>query len=132
MKRASTIIVISLLFALSSSGIAQTTSSANADDTVKVQSKVRQYADSKKRVVVTTISGNKSKGYITTFDSDKFTISDPKAGRSETFKFSDVRKVGKSGGLSAGTIIAIASLGAAAAIVYGVVLAPCRNEGGCF
>jgi hypothetical protein len=122
--------VICLLTVLMSSGFAQI--SPQSSDIAKIKSKVTHYEASKKRVVVVTRSDEKTKGYVTGFDDDTFTVNDPKSGQTSTFQYSSVRAIRKSGGLSTGHIIAIAAGGAGFAIIYATLGRRCRNEGGCF
>jgi hypothetical protein len=122
--------IICLLTVFVSSGFAQT--SVETGDIAKIKSKVTKFAASKKRVVVVTRSDEKTKGYVTGFDDDKFTVSDPKSGQTETFQYSSVKKINKNGGFSTGHIIAIAAAGGGFAIIYATLGRRCRNEGGCF
>jgi hypothetical protein len=122
--------IICLLFVFASSGFAQI--STKPSDVAKIKSKVTQYAASKKRVVVITRSDEKTKGYITGFDDDKFTVNDPKSGQTSTFQYTSLKKIRRSGGLSTGHIIAIAAAGAGAVILLATFGRYCRNEGGCF
>jgi len=101
-------------------------------ETGRVQSRVKQFAGTKKRVVVVTNYSEKFKGYITSYDDEKFTLEPSGSGQSLTFRFNSVKKVQKSGGLSVGSIAAIVGAAAGAAILIGVLTMPCRNEGNCF
>ena len=131
MKRILTAI-ISLFFAFSSSGFAQSAISAADADTVKIRYRVRAYAASKKRVIVTAgLDHRTTKGYVDTFDDEKFTLSNPKSGHSQTFRYADVRKIQKSRAFSPLAIATLAAFGAGAAILIGAVGIRCRNEGGC-
>ena len=117
-----------LIFVFGSSVIAQT---AGNPDTADVAAKIKRYADSKKKITVTPISGEQVKGYVSAFDQDKFTVTDSKSGSSSTFRYADVRRVRKTNSFTSGGIIAIVAAGAAAAVVIGLVGVRCRNEGGC-
>lgn len=129
MKRVSSSIIC-LLFVFAWSGFAQT--SGETSDIAKTKLKVAKFAASKKRVFVVTRSDEKTKGYITGFGDDKFTVNDPKSGQTSTFQYSSVKRVRKSGGLSTGLIAVIAVAGAGAVILLATVGRRCRNEGGCF
>jgi len=126
-----TSIALSFLLLFTSSGFSQTANPTAARDTAEIQARVKKFAESKKLVAVYTISGQRSKGKITSFNSDGFTLADHKSGREETFRYADVSKVDKSGWLSTGSIIAFAAVGAGAVIVLTFVGLRCRNEGGC-
>ena len=117
-----------LILVSGSSVIAQT---SGDPDSAEVAAKIKRYADSKKKVTVTPISGHQVKGYVSAFDQDKFTITDSKSGSSSTFRYADVRRVRKTNSFTTGGIIAIVAAGAAAAVVIGLVGVRCRNEGGC-
>lgn len=122
--------IICLLSVLMSSGFAQT--SAETSDIAKTKLKVAKFAASKKRVFVVTRSDEKTKGYITGFDDDKFMVNDHKSGQTSTFQYSSVRRIRKSGGPSKGLIAVIAVAGAGAVIILATFGRYCRNEGGCF
>ncbi len=110
---------------IASSGYAQTAGSA------KVREKVKKYSDAGKKVRVTSTIGETTKGVIVRYGDSDFTLRDAKGGTERVFEYSKVTKVQKSGGLSTATIVTIAALGAAGAIVAGFVLKRCSNEGGC-
>jgi small nuclear ribonucleoprotein (snRNP)-like protein len=128
MKNILTLFLIVLLLT-GSNALAQ--SIGQSTDGSKIQSKVKQYSDSKKRVVVTTISGDKVKGHIASFDQEKFTVVDSKSSQTREFRYTEVRNISKSGGLSTGAIVAIAAAGVGATILLVTLGKYCRNEGGC-
>ena len=126
------IILTALLMALLLTGSnLQAQSEAQSTDVSNIQSKVKQYSDSKKRVIVTTTSGEKVKGHIKGFDQEKFTVVDSKSSQTRELRYADVAKVSKSGGLSTGAIVAIASAGVGATILLVTLGKYCRNAGGC-
>jgi len=92
-----TSIALSFLLLFTSSGFSQTANPTAARDTAEIQARVKKFAESKKLVAVYTISGQRSKGKITSFNSDGFTLADHKSGREETFRYADVSKVDKGG-----------------------------------
>lgn len=102
------------------------------DNAAQIKAQVlKRGTNETKRVVVKTVDGRSFKGYISRIDSDTFDLTNSKTKQISTFTYRDVSQVKKSGGLSTGSIIAIAG-GAAAAIVVGVIVGTyCRNEGGC-
>ena len=127
MKKILTLLILSFLMC-SSSSIAQMSGDGGS---AEIASKVKRYADSKKKITVTPISGDQVKGYVSTFDREKFTITDSKSGQATTFRYGDVKRLRKTNSLTTGGIVAIVAAGAGAAIVLGLVGIRCRNEGGC-
>lgn len=128
MKR-SICILVCFVFVLTSSGFGQVVSETKEQS--ELRSKVIQFQASKKRVIVFSRLGEKTKGTVESVDDQQFTIIDGKSGTKSTFKFTDVKKVRKNSGLSTTTIIVLAGVGATAAILLGVLSVRCRNEGGC-
>ena len=125
-------LVVSILLLLASTNFAQSMGAPLTGETGPIQSRVKQFAGTKKRVVVVTNYSEKFKGYITSYDEEKFTLDHSGSGQSQTFRYNSVKKVQKSGGLSVGSIAAIVGVAAGAAILIGVLTMPCRNEGNCF
>jgi sRNA-binding regulator protein Hfq len=110
---------------------AQTQDEKTASSIAKVKSSVlkRQTKD-KKRVKVIMLNGSELKGYISQAGEDSFELTDSKTKQSNSIFYKDVAKV-RGNGLSKTAIISLAAVGAAAAVVLIVVLAPICNEGGC-
>jgi hypothetical protein len=97
----------------------------------KVKSKVREIGvNDKKRVEVKLRNNTKFKGTISAIETDSFTVSDAKTGSTQTFAYTDVREVKKTGGISPLTWGIIAGAAAAAVIVSVVVLYPVLCDGG--
>ena len=126
MNRTITLFISVLLLAVSS-GFSQTGAAPTVSVNEQVQSRVKQYSGSKKRVVVVTRFGEKFKGIITSHDDEKFILELSNSGQSDTFRYDGVKKVYKSGGLSAGSIAAIAGAGGAAAILLGLLSVRLRS-----
>jgi len=76
------------------------------------------------------LNGSELKGYISQAGEDSFELTDSKTKQSNSIFYRDVKKVGGNG-LSKTAIISLGAVGAAAAVVLYVVLAPICNEGGC-
>lgn len=123
--------VLLILTFLSSSGYAQT-SRANSDaDTAKIKSRVKKFADENKKVKVTTSFDEEAQGRITKYTDSDFTLMDSKTGTEKVFEYNNIWRIDRKRAMSPGSIIAIAAAGAAAAIIAGVLLKRCANEGGC-
>jgi hypothetical protein len=98
--------------------------------TEKVKTKVRELGvNDKKRVEVKLKNNTKFKGNINAINSDSFTLSDAKTGTTQTFAYSEVKEVKKSG-ISALTWGIIGGVAAAAVIVSVTVLYPVLCDGG--
>jgi len=124
--------IISIIFVFSSTLFAQSTAGTTGDGAAKIQSKVKEFAASRKRVTVTAgLDQRITKGYIGVYDDEKFTLDNPKTGQTVTFQYSNVKKIVKSRAISTLAIVTIAAAGSGAAILIGLVSARCRNEGGC-
>ena len=110
---------------------AQTQSDQTASSIAKVKTAVlKRGTGENKRVKVKMLNGTELKGYISKAGDDFFELTDSKTKQSRSIFYRDVAKV-KGNGLSKTAIISLAGLGAAAAVVLYVVLAPICNEGGC-
>ena len=110
---------------------AQTQTDKTASSIAKVKTAVlkRQTRDNK-RVKVIMLNGSELKGYISQAGEDSFELTDSKTKQSNSIFYRDVKKV-RGNGLSKTAIISLGAVGAAAAVVLYVVLAPICNEGGC-
>ncbi len=110
---------------------AQTQTDKTASSIAKVKTAVlkRQTGDNK-RVKVIMLNGSELKGYISQAGEDSFELTDSKTKQSNSIFYRDVKKV-RGNGLSKTAIISLGAVGAAAAVVLYVVLAPICNEGGC-
>lgn len=123
--------IFSATLLLTSVGFAQTSGKNSSSAEEKIRSKVQKYAESEKKVVVTTTFGDRSKGRIVRFDTSGFILKDLKTGAENTFQYGKISKVEKIGGLSTASIVTLAAVGAGAAIIIGFIGVRCRNEGGC-
>ena len=110
---------------------AQTQADRTASSIAKVKTAVlkRQTGDNK-RVKVIMLNGSELKGYISQAGEDSFELTDSKTKQSNSIFYRDVKKV-RGNGLSKTAIISLGAVGAVAAVVLYVVLAPICNEGGC-
>ena len=110
---------------------AQTQADRTASSIAKVKTAVlKRQAGGDKRVKVIMLTGTELKGYISQAGEDSFELMDSKTKQSRSIFYRDVAKV-RGNGLSKTAIISLGALGAAAAVVLFVVLAPICNEGGC-
>ncbi len=110
---------------------AQTPADKTASSIAKVKASVlKRGTGENKRVKVIMLSGTELKGYISQAGEDSFELTDSKTRQSRSIFYKDVAKV-RGNGLSKTAIISLAAVGAAAAVVSYVVLAPICNEGGC-
>ena len=81
-------------------------------------------SDSNNLAEVKMVTGEKRKGRINSVETDSFTFSETKSGKSQTIAFSDVDQLKKSRkGLSTGAWIAIGA-GAAGAVLFFTFLLP--------
>lgn len=103
---------------------------AQTDDYTKVRAQAVKYENKKKSVKVEMRIGYTQKGRISRAGSDSFDLTDSKTGKVSTILYKDVAGI-KRGGLSVGTIAAIAGLAAGGIIITSLLLVRCRNEGGC-
>jgi uncharacterized membrane protein len=110
---------------------AQTQTDKTASSIAKVKTAVlkRQTGDNK-RVKVIMLNGSELKGYISQAGEESFELTDSKTKQSNSIFYRDVKKV-RGNGLSKTAIISLAAVGAVAAVVLYVVVAPICNEGGC-
>ena len=122
---------LTILLLLVSSGFAQTRDTSVTAENEKIHSRAKRYSGLNKRVVVVTRTGEKFKGRVTSFDDERFTLEQSGTGQTLTFQYNGVKKLHKSGGLSAGAIVAIGGAATAAAILLGMYVKYCKNEGGC-
>jgi hypothetical protein len=76
------------------------------------------------------MNGSELKGYISQVSENSFELTDSKTKQSRSIFYKDVRKV-RGNRLSKTAIISLEVVGAVAAIVLYVVVAPICNEGGC-
>ena len=110
---------------------AQTQTDKTALSIAKVKASVlKRGTGENKRVKVLMLNGTELKGYISQSGEDSFELTDSKIGQIRSIFYKDVQKV-RGNGLSKTAIISLAGVGAAAAVVLYVVLAPICNEGGC-
>ena len=110
---------------------AQTQTDKTASSIAKVKRSVaKRGTGENKRVKVIMLSGTELKGYISQSGEDSFELTDSKTKQSSSIFYRDVQKV-RGTGMSKTDIITLGVLGAAAAVVLYVVLAPICNEGGC-
>jgi hypothetical protein len=132
-KKYLSIALICLLLVTANSMLisAQTQTDKTASLIAKVKTAVQKRGTGEnKRVKVIMLNGTESKGYISQASEDSFELTDSKTKQSSSIFYRDVRKV-RGNGLSKTAIISLGALGAAAAVVLYVVLAPICNEGGC-
>lgn len=85
----------------------------------------------KSKVEVKTRKGDRVKGYIESIQPDSVTIVEDKGGTRLTITFAEIDNIKKQGGLGKASIIALAAIGVAAAIITGLFIERCRNEMGC-
>ncbi len=110
---------------------AQTQTDETASLTAKVKRAVlKRGTGENKRVKVIMLSGTELKGYISQASEDSFELTDSKTNQGRSIFYRDVRKV-RGNGLSKTAIISLGVVGAVAAVVLYVVVAPICNEGGC-
>ena len=127
------IALICLLLVTANSGLIS--AQAQTDKTVSSIAKVKESISKRgtgenKRVKVIMLNGSELKGYISQASEDSFELTDSKTKQSESIFYKDVRKV-RGNGLSKTAIISLGVVGAVAAVVLYVVVAPICNEGGC-
>ncbi|MEQ1762845.1 MAG: hypothetical protein ABL984_06815 [Pyrinomonadaceae bacterium] len=103
-----------VILSISSSGTALAAGGGDSVETIRA--KVKKFYASKKKVVVTTKFGDKTRGHVVRVDPDEFAIRE-KNGNEVVYQYSKVDKVNRSGGLSTGSIVGIAAGGVAAVIV---------------
>ena len=110
---------------------AQSQADKTASSIAKVKAAVLKRKTRKnKRVKVIMLNGTDLKGYISQAGQDSFELTDSKTKQSSSIFYRDVKKV-RGNGLSKTAIISLGGIGAAAAVVLYIVLAPICNEGGC-
>lgn len=110
---------------------AQTQTDKTASLIAKVKTSVSKHGTGEnKRVKVMMLNGTELKGYISQTSEDSFELTDSKTKQSSSIFYRDVRKV-RGNGLSKTAIISLGVVGAVAAVVLYVVVAPICNEGGC-
>jgi hypothetical protein len=110
---------------------AQTPTDKTASLIAKVKASVlKRGTGENKRVKVIMLRENELKGYISQAGEDSFELTDSKTRQIRTIFYKDVAKV-RGNGLSKTAIISLAAVGAVAAVVLFVIVAPICNEGGC-
>jgi hypothetical protein len=110
---------------------AQSQADKTASSIAKVKAAVlKRKTGENKRVKVIMLNGTDLKGYISQAGQDSFELTDSKTKQSSSIFYRDVKKV-RGNGLSKTAIISLGGIGAAAAVVLYIVLAPICNEGGC-
>lgn len=110
---------------------AQTPTDKTASTIAKVKASVlKRGTGEDKRVTVIMQREDNLKGFISQIGEDSFEVTDSKTRQRRTILYKDVEKV-RGNGLSKTAIIGLAVVGAAAAVVLAVVIAPICNEGGC-
>jgi sRNA-binding regulator protein Hfq len=110
---------------------AQSQADKTASSIAKVKTAVlKRKTGENKRVKVIMLNGTDLKGYISQAGQDSFELTDSKTKQSSSIFYRDVKKV-RGNGLSKTAIISLGGIGAAAAVVLYIVLAPICNEGGC-
>lgn len=110
---------------------AQTQADKTASSITKVKTAVlKRQTGERKRVKVIMLNGTELKGFISQAGEDSFELTDSKTKQNSTIFYRDVKKV-RGNGLSKTAAISLGVVGAAAAVVLFVVLAPICNEGGC-
>jgi hypothetical protein len=110
---------------------AQTQTDKTASLIAKVKTAVSKPGTGEnKRVKVIMLNGTELKGYISQSGEDSFELTNSKTKQSLSIFYKDVRKV-RGNGLSKTAMISLGVVGAVAAVVLYVVLAPICNEGGC-
>ncbi len=123
-----TLLLVTANFSLIS---AQTQADKTASSIAKVKAAVlKRRTGDNKRIKVIMLNGSELKGYIRQAGEDSFELTDSKTKQITSIFYRDVKKV-RGNGLSKTAIISLAAVGAAAAVVLYVVLAPICNEGGC-
>ena len=102
--------------------IGQTKTNDKIDKSRQTANKIA--SDSNNLAEVKMLSGEKRKGRISSVETNSFTFSDTKSGKSQTILFSEVDQIKKPGkGLGTGAWIAIGA-GAAGAILFFAYLLP--------
>lgn len=132
-KKYLSIALICLLLVTANSALisAQTQADKTALSITKVKTVVlKRGTGENKRVKVIMLNGTELKGYISQASEDSFELTDSKTKQSSSIFYRDVKKV-RGNGLSKTAIISLGVVGAVAAVVLYVVLAPICNEGGC-
>ncbi len=132
-KKYLSIALICLLLVTANSVLisAQTQTDKTASSIAKVKTAVlKRQTGENKRVKVIMLNGTELKGYISQASEDSFELTDSKTKQSSSIFYRDVKKV-RGNGLSKTAIISLGAIGAVAAVVLYVVLAPICNEGGC-
>lgn len=110
---------------------AQTPTDKTASLIAKVKASVlKRGTGENKRVKVIMQREDELKGYISQIGEDSFELTDSKTRQNRTILYKDVVKV-RGNGLSKTAIISLAAVGAVAAVVLFVIVAPICNEGGC-
>ncbi len=110
---------------------AQTQADKNASSIARVKASVlKRGTGENMRVKVIMLSGTELKGYISKAGEDSFELTDSKTRQIRSIFYKDVEKV-RGNGLSKTAIISLAAVGAVAAVVLYLVVAPICNEGGC-
>lgn len=110
---------------------AQTRTDETASTIAKVKRAIlKRGTGENKRVKVIMLDGTELKGYISQAGEDSFELTNSKTKQSRSIFYRDVRKI-SGNGFSKTAVIALAAVGAAAAVVLYVVLTPICNEGGC-
>lgn len=129
MKRSITTLLL-LVSVFVTHGFSQKSSTKDLARIEKIKTQVKKYAASQKTVIATSLISTRTKGVITDFNEETFSIRDKKTGDVTTLEYRKTAKIGKTGVTTAGWI-AIAGTGAGAAILLSLLLKRCRNEGGC-
>jgi hypothetical protein len=132
-KKYLSIALICLLLVTANSVLisAQTQTDKTVSSIAKVKAAVlRRKTRENKKVQVIMQNDTEFRGYISQAGEDSFELTDSKTKQSRSIFYRDVRKV-RGTGLSKTAIISLGAVGAAAAVVLYVVLAPICNEGGC-
>lgn len=124
-----TFLITILLF--TSAGYAQTSGGRSSANTAKLVERVKKYSANNTKVKVSMNIGDTFKGRITRYSDTDFTLQETKSGTERVLEYSKVERVEKDKVISTAAIIALAAIGAGGAIITGVLLTRCRNEGGC-
>ena len=101
------------------------------DDTVKIRSKVQELSLNRdQKVEVKLKDTTKFKGTISNVSPDSFTITDSKSARTQTFSYTEVEQVKKSGGgLSTKTWLILGGV-AAGVVTTALIVKPAVCDGG--
>lgn len=115
-------------FITATSLIGQTATPAQIEQSKKVAAKLVK--DTNNRVDVKLLTGQKLKGHLDSVESDTFTFTEKKSGKSRSVTFSEVSEITNTKFGKSSWIVIGALAGAGTALLL-ILTAACRNEGTC-